>query len=274
MIVFAFFYSSEYILCDKEDYGVSEKVKGGYKECIIFSYNYKDFKLDTNSKHISSCINYDNQGRKLEQWLFSGNSIFLVERYKYSEKSDTIEVVSYHVKGIIISKNVFIYDFKGNLKESIYINKNGVDEKNIYKYKENGTIIEKNEYNAEDKIKSKTIYNYDINEKLIEELYYNGNDSIHNKFNILYDDQGNQTRILQPKEKKEPGLKGLIIIIPSKYFYKYDKKSNLIEMSAYENDKLIIKYLYKYDDFGNMIEWNEFNSIIPIDCKNEYIYSK
>ncbi|MBL0202163.1 MAG: hypothetical protein IPP81_19005 [Chitinophagaceae bacterium] len=127
------------------------------------------------------------------------------------------------------NKQIIEYNELGNkISQTMFANREDKSEylykKIIWKYDNNGKIVEQNEYDKDGNLTRKDLYKYDKNGKL-------------SQF-IDYDKDGNFSR---------------------KFLYKYDKNGNPVENSAYdENDTLVSKTLYKYDSDKKLIEYTSY----------------
>ena len=98
--------------------------------------------------------------------------------------------------------------------------KDGIEEKNVYKFNQQGDVIEKAPYNSDGSLDYKYLYKYDSQGNMIEKANYYSDGSL-----------------------------------GWKYLYKYDSKGNIIEVDGYKSDGSIdYKALYKYDSQGNWTE--------------------
>src|SRR5690554_947706 len=85
------------------------------------------------------------------------------------------------------SKNLFRYNYKGNLTKVSEFNSKGIFErKYIYKYDSKGNITELRWYNSDYKLERKYFEKYDSNNNLIESICYNIDYIIFIKFNYKY----------------------------------------------------------------------------------------
>jgi hypothetical protein len=61
-------------------------VKGGYRECRVYHYEYKDGKLDSGSKQKTIYSKYDENGNEIENISFkSDGSINWNSKYEYND---------------------------------------------------------------------------------------------------------------------------------------------------------------------------------------------
>jgi hypothetical protein len=268
-----------------------EKVKGGYKECTLFKYDYKSGDVDLNSKTESFKYKYDENGYMIEE-IFRNkfDSVYYKETFKYDEKGNKIEEVWYSSNDSAESKIFYFYDENGKLIEELYPNsyssqiiiKHKYDnmgneialirlnseasidllDSNSYKYNEKGNKISKFRYISIYRIDS-TIFYYDGNENLFEEVQYLDG-SIFSKITYKYDEKGN-------KIEDESIFSDLGEIKTTSI---YDEKGNLLEITNHDSTYIpYLKSIFKYDSIGNIIEKIEYGKELPYK-KIEFIYSK
>lgn len=140
--------------------------------------------------------------------------------------------------------------------------------KNVFKYDENGNMIELSNYKADGKLNSTVKSTYDANGKLIKEETFLGDGKIDLVSAIKTDAKGNK---IEQEDVRPMGN----ILFNYKYQYKYDEKGQQIERVAYRgNGSLLFKYVFKYDDNGNRTEWIQTNSDNNIIGKVIYKYNE
>lgn len=163
--------------------------------------------------------------------------------------------------------------------------KNGIDQKWVYKYDINGNLTEVSWYFSDGSLHTKKTYKYDVNGNMLEDNYLfssenNNTPIIRYKYNI----KGNMT------EKSHYRLDGSLI---SKIGYEYDNKDNktskaylnpdgkteIIETYDYDDkgnmtvNGISGKDTYNYDNKGNIIEHNSFRSDGSLSEKESYRYN-
>lgn len=120
--------------------------------------------------------------------------------------------------------------------------------KYIYKYDDNGSLIEteKCEFRWGKSNKYGYKYKYDDKKNELEALRYNGDGVLSKKDIYKYDDKNHK---VEAEKYETDGT------LSERYIYKYDDKGNKIEDAAYKGDGgLIWKHIYKYDDNDNELE--------------------
>lgn len=224
-------------------------LKGKVKTHETVSYNLQE-KFGVLQKSISrkSLTTYNDNGIKLKEVFYSADNSFLYENiYKYDDKGNLIESVepTSYIR-------LFKYDDKNKLiEEASYKRDGSLVNKYIYKYDDKNNLIEMSEYNSVGSLERKAFYTYDDKGYIMESADYWGNGKPVITINYKNDDKGN------PLEK--------IAYYPNsslfkKYIYKYDNNGNQIEEASYWDDgMLFMKIIYKYDNYGNQIEEEIYN---------------
>ncbi|MBQ5647693.1 MAG: hypothetical protein IIV16_01055, partial [Alistipes sp.] len=114
--------------------------------------------------------------------------------------------------------------------------KDGIGYKEVYKFNQQGDVIEEVDYNSDGSLRWKHLYKYDSKGNMIEEASYRGDGSLERKDLYKYDSKGN---------KIEWAYYNCDGSLREKYLYKYDSKGNMIEEASYRGDgSLYYKYLY------------------------------
>lgn len=192
--------------------------------------------LDDTAKHAS--FNYDKNGNLLEH---INNVGIPIENYTYDNSMKRIQSVTNYAPDYIIQDGTYTYDDKDNLIE--------------HKVR---TIFKDTSY-------SKIIYKYDDNGNLIETDSYNRNKFLY-KWIYKVDDKGNQVELSKYNETNT---------LVEMWTYAYDSRGNNIELALYQ-DSLKQKYVYSYNDYNDKIEEVLYGrySILLHDYKYEYTYDK
>ena len=151
-----------------------------------------------------------------------------------------------HVKEME-SKTISKYDVKGNKTEVTCYNIENANEsllgKDVFKYDNNGNMIEQVRHKADRALAMKIILKYDDKGNQVEEDYYDPyGGSLEGQDIYKYDNKGNR-------------IERIDSISCRKWIYKYDGNGNQIEEVFYEGDgSLSTKLIYKYNDKGKKIE--------------------
>ena len=147
------------------------------------------------------------------------------------------------LSGNVESVEITAYTLKDSFGETVTDKVKG---KQIYKFDQQGNVVESALYKSDGSLNRKEADKYDSQGNKIEEAWYNSDGSLDWKYLYKYDSQGN--KIEEAKYKSDGSL-------DYKYLYKYDSLGNQIERASYRsNGSLGIKILYKYDSQGNLIE--------------------
>lgn len=266
-----------------------EKVKGEFRSCILTKYNYRNGKLDINSKrNLIQCkydsrgkiierLNYDSNdyaymkykyiydslGNKIEERYYLGDKIQNITQNSYDEQGNKIKETSYNSEGNIYRRSESKYDKNGNLIEvNTYLSGNKY--KDIYKYNEFGNRTEMIYYVDGEKHRTELIY--DDNGNMIEGICYNPDGSVHHKsvYKYKYDSNGYEKEHIS--HYNDGRLRENIID-------KYDNQGNLIEITSLNSDGIIgMTVQYKYDKNGNEIE--SIESYETGSIKRQYRYDE
>jgi hypothetical protein len=86
-------------------------VYGGYTQCIVYKYSYKDGQLDSSSKWKSSFIKYTDKGDKISDFDFNkDSSISKMYNSEYDNKGNLISEIWYDEKYRSSVKRTYKYD--------------------------------------------------------------------------------------------------------------------------------------------------------------------
>lgn len=146
----------------------------------------------------------------------------------------------------IVRKTIREYtSYEGDIEESITTN--------IYKFNQNGDILEETEYNDDeglDFLVARYCYNYDSRCNQIEQIFYKEDGSLGWRELCKYDTLGN---IIEGVAYNSEGVQ------ICKKSYQYDSRGNLIEKIGYYDggEKTKSMYAYQYDSQGNIVEKTE-----------------
>ena len=199
------------------------------------------------------------------------------------------------------TESVSLYDSSGKLIETTFVSssKNIQVEKSIYKYDEQGNLIENIGYQLDGSLQRKIVNKYDEQGNQIESSTFRPDGSLQMKLIYKYDGQGNQIEyswfvdpLIFPSSVKYGGLMNLqkyeydefgnqvrqFNYHPSgtlnwKVFSKYDNFGNQIEKMKYDPDNLLISsYKFEYDNLGNKTKSSEFNFDSTLQSQIDYTY--
>ncbi len=115
---------------------------------------------------------YDNKGYKVEKrcYLFTTN-MYEKETYKYDDNGNMIESNEYNRNGSLEFRKTYKYDDNKNVIELYQYKNKSLFAKVIYKYNNEGELIEFNTFTDNGSLLDKVNYKYDSNGNLIEELH-------------------------------------------------------------------------------------------------------
>jgi hypothetical protein len=251
-----------------------DKVKGGYKQCTEYTYNYSDGKLDRTSKTKESIYRYNSKGNISSYVYYNQNgSVFSKCFYKYNKKEQLIEKLWYNAKDSIDGKETYNYNEKGKLIERLKHSSQGIA-KEIHKYDDAGNEIEY-EYNNGGSVYWKYLYSYNEYHTMIGFSSYNSDTAlVPHKCLSKYDTKGRHTESVcynpdgsvYSRDSSEYNDEGYSIYtnitynsdgtIKTKNTSEYDDKNNLIAESEYPSYSFLhpAKDSLRYDDNGNKIE--------------------
>jgi hypothetical protein len=195
---------------------------------------------------------YDANGNKT-LYERNGNSGKYNKAYKYDQKNNLILEAGFN--GTENFRNSFTYNSSNKLETIIYSVNNNIDEKHIYAYSGDISII--SIFNREQTLTSKLKLVYNNKGNVIEESLLSLDDKETEKKSYKY----NASQQITEEEKNKGGA------LNYKLTYTYDALGNLLTVS--EETKAFKKYIkksYTYDSQGNLTEYkwrrdpaNEFN---------------
>jgi hypothetical protein len=196
---------------------------------------------------------YDTKGNKT-LYERSGNSGKYSKAYKYDQKNNLILESGFN--GTENFSNSFTYNSSNKPETIIYTVNNKIEEKHVYAYSGEVSII--SIYSSDQTLTSKLKLVYDNKGNVLEETLLGLDNKEAEKKSYKY----NSTYQLTEEEKNSGG------VLRYKFTYVYDASGNLLSVS--EETKSFKKYIkksYTYDSLGNLTEYKwrrspdtEFNS--------------
>ena len=196
-------YSYAQLFCGQPPEYNTEKAKGGYKKCKIFSYTYlPNGTLDDASEKLEGVYTFDKSGNRIKD-------------IRYSSDGSIIVTCSYK------------YDCRNNKTEWKMFNKHRMWRKN-YKYKRNSNKIIKINFTSDDLTEnSEEIFTYDNKGNLIQKDLIKADESYFyiNKIKFQNDSLGRMIELISI------GSDGVVQV---KHLYRYDEKGNVVEKVEYE----------------------------------------
>jgi len=180
-------------VCNINLFSQPDTVKGGFKKCIIYEYEYKFGKINKKSKTKVNSTLYNTKGNIIYKDAYdrSNGSILQNFTYKYDDEGNKIEEIRYYTDDLFI-KTTYKYDAVGNKIEEVrYNTDSSISGKLISKYDAGGNKIEEVGYNPDGSIYIKSTLKYNAESKVIEEVRYYADGSICGKLTSKYDEEGN-----------------------------------------------------------------------------------
>ena len=208
-----------------------EKVKGGFKECIVYHYYIKDGKIDSSSKQKTEINKYDDNGNLIEftYYLPENGSFWSKSIFKYDCNENILEQIGYYSNDSIKYIHRYKYDVNGNLIEEYEhdFEFDLMNHKRIYNYNSKGNIseIKDLEYDNQFLKLDHRIFNYNDDGYLIEMKDFDCDDSLKKLHVFNYDKKGNKINYSWFSIESLNGYDET---------YKYDEKNNIIEEIHYE----------------------------------------
>jgi len=184
----------------------------------------------------------------------------------------------YDKKGNLIKKNKcldniggtidweYLYDDDNKLleiKEFLNSENDCSRETDIYKYDNNGQLIEVDQYNMNGYLSTKWVFEH-FNEGKLKKSYHYANGFLHMSFLYNFDENGNPLEVIIYNGDGK---------LLDRTTYKFDTKCFKLEKIIYcQWDSSIIqeKDTYKYNDDGNLIEHKSYRFDIEEDTKNNW----
>jgi len=161
--------------------------------------------------------------------------------------------VSSFAKDLLFDKSVIKANFVARATEYLYYSKTDQKKKRvIYKFDENGNIVESSILDAQENIVSKVKYNYNIKGRLFEFVEYDKFDAVTGRLENRYDKNENLVESIYYSAANVPQYR---------YFCKYDAKNNTAEYEKrMENNAPGGSFeKIKLDAKGNLVELMYFN---------------
>ncbi len=227
-------------------------IKGAFKKCTVYKYDYKLGKMDLSSK-------------------------FKEFEYLYDDFGKWTKRIVYNPDGSLDSKDSSLYDSQGRIdtiKGYRRIDTINIDYHYFYVYDNDGNLIQSGRASEDvndavsHPIYKKGSFRYSKKGLLLEKTSYHSDGTLEIKCKYKYDKKGNQ---IEEQITKADGK------VFSKITYKYDKNRNIIEKIIHiqwdhpQNQK----FKYKYDVQNNKIEEiNYLKNLKEPTEKRVYIYMK
>lgn len=248
-----------------EEFGSGYKGKRFYPEDAdssffdINGYVSKTYYTDSNG-HLTdyAFFEYDSMNYRTGTFSYDNNGKLVkhnVYKNKYDNNGNIIEIASMSEDNKTKSdgsKVNYKYDEKGNRTESISFDSNGnLKYKTIYRYNANHKVIEESLISPIGKVICRDVYDYDKNGNRVLWDHYYSDGRLVSKIIKKYDDRNN------PIYFETWGISDGKLLLENKSKRTYDLNNNILEETSFgpngEFDGRII-YKYRYDEHQNWIE--------------------
>ena len=185
------------------------------------------------------------------------------------ENFNVIDSLGKAERGFITSRNIFLYDEKGNMIKQICepVTKNQIASILVNNYDGKGNSIKSIHYDEFGKETFRSENKFDDKGSIISsDAYDNGirRKEDNSKIGYEYDSKNN---VIEIKESNRQGR------YDGKTRYQYDQRGNVIERLMYnEHDKLIYKSFTRYDSKNNNIEMVGYDADGSVASKYRFEY--
>jgi YD repeat-containing protein len=271
-----------------------ELIKDELEECVIFTYDEQERLLEESRYNPDGSLDrktvckyagdpveqmscscdsvvgfitvyaYDEKGREIEHkhYTYEGDRANLYQRiiYVYDDEGNLVESTHEDAE---IAKTTLKYDRSGNILEKTYVNSydGSFNERNVYRYSEQGKLVETESYDYTGNLLQREIYSYNAKGEMIESNAYKSDDSLLYCKHYTCNENGKVIDIKFHQLKK--------IIYSTRQTFQYDEQGNLIEDTYSHSNGSLKIYKYKYDSKGNKIEEIEYiKSVGDADITN------
>ena len=205
----------------------------------------------------------------------SGEIVKAIEsrtEYKFNERGDVVEQISYDRDNSVLDKCLYSYNSEHRMTESSWIGFNGKPFfKTRYIYDNNGVLTQEVSYNGDGAMCNKSIFKYNSKGQKTEEISYDSKNVLRWRALLKYNAKGylvedaaywvyggldyrnlykyntEGKRIEEIEESVESPIK--------RNTYKYDSEGRLIEKCVYtEGQTTALELIYSYDSMGNVVK--------------------
>jgi hypothetical protein len=277
----------------------AEGLVDGKKGILNIQYNIDSFLVEIRTNgffgeekyNYRAVWRYDNRGNIIEYTLYKNDTIQAKEFAKYNEKNKPIEHKVYDATGKLFYQINNLYDKNGNEIEYTW-KSDYYSKKEKYTYNPYNLLIEKQEFDENDKIEKIYRYKYDVAGKLIEENYsYKGVPK--SKIIITYNSKGEKTESVKYGENGNILVKETFLYhpngkMPEERIIIYDDDTREEEWSVierYNTEGALIERIsttnydskskktvstYENDSRGNWIKKTEYSVSPPTALPSQY----
>jgi hypothetical protein len=291
-------------------YAISQDtlIKGGYKGCNVYEYEYKNWVLNLSVKSIAAQYTYDSVGHKIAEIRYGSDSTVTHKyNWKYDKNGNETEFnwsVRYRTgydggdgMGVYwqtISRkgaNKKTHNTLGDLIESVeYDSLGNVVKKYKLTYDNKGRNIEKICYYVFRSDSDITTFKYDKTDHITKMILQNKKGSFKSEY--VYDNMGNKTSEINYNADGSVMKKSIFTYddngkntkttecnakgdTTKEYMYTYNDKGNITEsITDFHNPSFWYDGTWKYDEYGNVTEMMTYRSNKEPRSKTEYIYFK
>lgn len=212
-------------------------------------------------KKIRRTFNQDGKDLSFEIFKFRSDSVKSKKYTHYNDKGQPIEE-GWIKKGESKPNRIYKYDNDGNLIEDIGLTDDGgVLVKSVNEYNSDGVRLIEKLYNSKDVLEKEFIN--DIEGKRTKAIVYDENGILNYTVNYKYDNRNN---VIREKYLDNKGNLNQEVI------YNYDNEGNkTIQVLKDGTGKEKEKILYSYDQNGNQISYKHYiNGLLSKEATYEY----
>lgn len=204
---------------------------------------------------------FDAAGRMTEETVYTdGNVVEGRTTRSYNAEGQLAEVVEYGDDGSEIEyRTLYAYE-NGRLSEETRIDEESGKKSGFcrHKYDGAGRRVETVEYDIDEAPVTKVVYKYNENGALVEEAVYScedGPEELDSAIIYVYDDRG---RLIERMIKNDE-------MVFDKVGYKYDERDNIVEENFFERDDIddegySTRVAYEYDERDNIVKETEYET--------------
>ena len=228
-------------------------------------------------------VTYDAEGHTIESEEFQYRDKQIVPSskkrsvYRYDEKSNTEEVLSYTEGGSWISKEVLTFDGKGRITEVVSYNQEGPRSKRGYRYDNTGNRTEIISYKKTDDFVSMRMRHF--REKAgTDSVAYDDDFETDSKTETISDKETDDFVSMRMRHFREKAGTDSVSYaddfeIEFRIVNRYDEQNHLIEALTYKADgSIAYKWMFKYDTGGQKVRVSVYDTKGTILFTEAYSY--
>jgi hypothetical protein len=203
---------------------------------------------------------------KLKNADYKKGKLYSTTVYTFNETGNLMEetkdAVDRWSKEETKTKIIYKYDDNGHLIERNTVKNGNLVNKLLYTYNEKGIKSGYTEFFSDGSIQGKQDFKIDDNGHKTASLWYGrGGTLLENKLYYKYDNKGNQTECSTADKNGK--------IYGTDYFT-YNESGKLVELKKFMEQKQIQHSTYKYDNTGNISEFAEYYANGNVSSKGVY----